>query len=197
MGHGNHHVGAVFLEPGGLFVGSLYAVYVFETGVVRLGHNSRRIKIDADEAHGLVADLFHHRGHKKAFERRFAEVIVGAEAHGVELFPLLGELLHAFVKLVVAENLYVIAHSVHHLAFHLASEERIVERPLHGIACINEHDVFISAAHTVDQHIAPRHAAEVVAVRVNGRVSVVCVEDHKPVGRFVFLRAAASGEESR
>ena len=69
---------------------------------------------------------------------------------------------------MVSENLDVIAEGVHQFAFDFTAEQCVVERSLYSIAGINEHYIFMFAAHTVNQNLASGNPAQVVAVRIDG-----------------------------
>ena len=140
------------------------------------------LHIDAHEGHALVAIALDDVGLEHALERSAAHLVVGAELLGVDVAVVLGNLVHAVVKLVVAQDDHVIAQRVHQGILHLAAIEREEDRALHGIASVDGDGVGVLAADVVVDGTATQHAAQAVAGGLNLAVRVVGGNDDQVLG---------------
>ncbi len=95
----------------------------------------------------------------------------------------MGERLDTVVKLVVAENLYVISEIVHHLSLSLAFVDGEIECALNHVSAVDEQHVGLLGSHAVNKDFSAQYSAEVIVVGVKLAVGVIGVKYHEVVGR--------------
>ena len=78
---------------------------------------------------------------------------------------------------MVSENLDVIAEKVHEGIFHFALEKGKEERALNGISGVDKNRCRSYCPYAVNQDFSSGNSSEPLAVRVNLRMCVVCVDD--------------------
>ena len=140
------------------------------------------LHIDAHECHALVAIALDDVWLKHALERRAAHLVVGTDFLGIDILIILGNVLHAIIKLMVAQNDDVIAQRVHQGVLDLAAIEREKDRALHGIAGMDGDGVGVLAADVVVDCSTARHAPQPIAGWFNLAVGVVDSDDNQVLG---------------
>ena len=181
VGDGHHGVAVLdVLEPPCGGVGGLDGVGVFHAVVCAYARQAFGVAVDADEAYAAPVHFFYGVGLEELADgARAAHVVVRGDELGVGHAHPVADAVDAVVKLVVAEDAYVVAERVEHALLHLASEKGEEEAALHCVAGVDEQHMRLGGAHTVNHHLAACHASEVVVVEgVDLRVGVVGVEQN-------------------
>ena len=174
----------VTAQERGCLVGRLHDVAELDALDVLFGDEAGRVDVEAEEADFLAGYGLDYVWGEDSIEVCVGEVVVGRRGFALERLPVLGEVGHAVVELVVAEHAYVVSHHVHEFVLHVALEIREVEGTLHGVACVDQQHVAVGASHRVDDGLALERSAHATFVGVYLRVNVVGAEQ----GDFLRLQ---------
>ena len=170
------------LEIAGCGIGCIGGKTIAQILTVHVGNQPRGVDVDAEETDALIAHGLDPVGMEQAVERSGAEVIVGAHLHGIHVAVVCGQLLHAVVKLMVAQDDRVITQRVHQRIFHLAAVEREEQSALDGVTGVDEGRVGVGGTQVVVDGAAPGHTALAVAGRVNLAVCVINCDNQQVLG---------------
>ena len=180
-----HHDGVIhanhLLEVAGRGISHIGGIDVTQILAVSLGDQAHRVDIDAEESHTLVAHGFDPIGLEQTVERCGAEVIIGADFHGINIAIMCCKFFHAVVKLMITQNDSVIAQSVHQCIFHVSTVDAEIERALNSITGMNQHGVGVLGAQLVIDGTTACHTAQIVAGGINLAVGVIHCDNRQVV----------------
>ena len=183
MRHSHHEVAMLLiLQIFSRGVGCLD--YILESdGYACRGYETRRINVESDEPYLFPSYFLYNVWVEDTLELCAGEVVVGGETGTLHLPVMAGKLLHAVVKLMVAEDTDVVAHHVHKRIFHIPLEILEKKCALHHVAGVDEYHVLLGFPHGIDYGLTLQYAPLPVGVRLYIRMGVVGVEYHQRLGR--------------